>query len=130
MGQEGDTLSIGQVLAKIDETASKPGGNGTIRKDQSKGKEPEVVSKEPEKKKNETKAEPAKSEKTERATQQTQTNNQSKGNSVEHEVKATPVASAIIADKKINPSTISPSGVGGKILKDDVLEALTHPGKK
>jgi 2-oxoglutarate dehydrogenase E2 component (dihydrolipoamide succinyltransferase) len=45
-------------------------------------------------------------------------------------VKATPVASAMIADKKLNPSTISPSGIGGKILKDDVLEALTHPGKK
>src|SRR4030095_25880 len=46
------------------------------------------------------------------------------------DVKATPVASAIIADKKVNPSTITPSGVGGKILKDDVLEALTHPGRK
>jgi 2-oxoglutarate dehydrogenase E2 component (dihydrolipoamide succinyltransferase) len=45
-------------------------------------------------------------------------------------VKATPVASAMIADKKIDPSTISPSGTGGKILKDDVLEALSNPGKK
>ena len=30
----------------------------------------------------------------------------------------------------MNPSTISPSGAGGKILKDDVLEALTNPGRK
>jgi 2-oxoglutarate dehydrogenase E2 component (dihydrolipoamide succinyltransferase) len=45
-------------------------------------------------------------------------------------VRATPVASAMIADKKLNPSTINPSGIGGKILKDDVLEALIHPGKK
>jgi 2-oxoglutarate dehydrogenase E2 component (dihydrolipoamide succinyltransferase) len=129
VGHEGDTLNIGQVLAKIDETASKPGGNGTIKKEQTKGlpagqagKEQEVVNKEPEKKKNETRVEAAKPDKTEKTVQQTTTTNQ--------EVRATPVASAMIADKKLNPSTISPSGVGGKILKDDVLEALTHPGKK
>lgn len=126
VGHEGDTLNIGQVLAKIDETASRPGGNGTVKKE-AKGKEQEIVSKEPEKKKNETKVEPAKTDKT---VQQTITNNQSKGTPSEQDVKATPVASAIIADKKLNPSTISPSGIGGKILKDDVLEALTHPGKK
>ncbi len=126
VGHEGDTLNIGQVLANIDETASRPGGNGTVKKE-AKGKEQEIVSKEPEKKKNETKVEPAKTDKT---VQQTITNNQSKGTPSEQDVKATPVASAIIADKKLNPSTISPSGIGGKILKDDVLEALTHPGKK
>jgi len=127
LGQEGDTLNIGQVLAKIDETASKPGGNGAVKKEQAKNKsaradtdaDQETVSKEPEKQKNETKVEPSKVDKT---IQQAPTNNQ--------EVKATPVASAIIADKKLNPSTISPSGIGGKILKDDVLEALNHPGKK
>jgi len=123
VGHEGDTLNIGQVLAKIDETASKPGGNGTLKKDQAKGKEQEVVSKEPEKKKNETKIEAAKPDKTERTVQQATGSDQ-------QEVRATPVASAMIADKKLNPSTISPSGIGGKILKDDVLEALTHPGKK
>ena len=126
VGHEGDTLNIGQVLANIDETANRPGGNGTVKKE-AKGKEQEIVDKEPEKKKNEAKVEPAK---TDKPVQQTITNNQSKGNSLEQEVKATPVASAIIADKKLNPSTISPSGIGGKILKDDVLEALTHPGKK
>ena len=44
--------------------------------------------------------------------------------------KATPVASAIIADKKVNPKEIVATGTGGKIRKQDVLEALTHPGKK
>jgi 2-oxoglutarate dehydrogenase E2 component (dihydrolipoamide succinyltransferase) len=46
------------------------------------------------------------------------------------EVKATPVASAIIADKKVNPSEIKPTGSNGRILKNDVLEALSHPAKK
>ena len=45
-------------------------------------------------------------------------------------VKATPVASAIIADKKVDVKAIEPSGVGGKIMKHDVLEALSNPGKK
>ncbi len=44
--------------------------------------------------------------------------------------KATPVASAIISDKKVDTKTIEPSGFGGKIMKSDVLEALSNPGKK
>ena len=46
------------------------------------------------------------------------------------DVKATPVASAIIADKKVDPKTVKPSGFSGKIIKDDVLAALATPGKK
>jgi 2-oxoglutarate dehydrogenase E2 component (dihydrolipoamide succinyltransferase) len=115
VGHEGDTLNIGEVLAKIDEAASKPTGNGIESKEPitRNKQEEEVASKKPEEKKEDAKA-----------AQQPATNSQ------QQEVKATPVASAIIADKKINPSTISPSGVGGKILKEDVLEALTHPGTK
>lgn len=46
------------------------------------------------------------------------------------DVKATPVAAAIIADKKVDAKGIAPSGSGGKILKQDVLEALSNPGRK
>ena len=46
------------------------------------------------------------------------------------EVKATPVASAIIADKKVDTAAITPSGAGGKIMKSDVLDAIAHPGKQ
>ena len=60
----------------------------------------------------------------------TTTKHDSAVKSVSNDIKATPVASAIIADKKINPSTITASGAGGKILKHDVLDAITHPGKK
>jgi 2-oxoglutarate dehydrogenase E2 component (dihydrolipoamide succinyltransferase) len=45
-------------------------------------------------------------------------------------VKATPVAAAILADKKIDPSSISPTGPQGRILKQDVLQALSNPGRK
>ncbi len=46
------------------------------------------------------------------------------------EVKTTPVAAAIIADKKVDVKKVTPSGSNGKILKQDVLEALNNPGKK
>jgi 2-oxoglutarate dehydrogenase E2 component (dihydrolipoamide succinyltransferase) len=46
------------------------------------------------------------------------------------EVKATPVAAAMLADKKIDAKAVTPSGAGGKILKNDVLEALANPGRK
>ncbi len=44
-------------------------------------------------------------------------------------VKTTPVAAAIIADKKVDTTQIKASGYAGKITKTDVLEALSHPGK-
>ncbi len=44
-------------------------------------------------------------------------------------VKATPVAAAIIADKKIESHKITATGDNGKIVKQDVLEALNNPGR-
>lgn len=46
------------------------------------------------------------------------------------DIKATPVAAAIIADKKVDAKVISASGTGGKILKQDVLNAIANPGRK
>ena len=51
-------------------------------------------------------------------------------NTSKAETKATPVAAAIIADKKMEPKKIVPTGSNGKILKQDVLEALSNPGRK
>lgn len=45
-------------------------------------------------------------------------------------VKATPVAAAIIADKKIDPHSVIPSGIHGRIFKQDVLQAISSPGRK
>lgn len=46
------------------------------------------------------------------------------------DVKATPVASAIIADKKVDAKNVVPTGFSGKIVKDDVLAAISGAGKK
>ncbi len=58
------------------------------------------------------------------------TTSQAPVTAVSNDIKATPVASAIIADKKVDLASITASGFGGKILKNDVLEALANPGKK
>jgi 2-oxoglutarate dehydrogenase E2 component (dihydrolipoamide succinyltransferase) len=107
---EGDTLKIGDVVATIDETAAKPqkaaASNGTPAK--------------------EAKPEAAKSEtRTETASQPSQ----APVTAISNDIKATPVAAAIIADKKVDPKSVTPSGYSGKIVKSDVLAALSNPGK-
>lgn len=99
--QEGDTLKIGDLLASIDETAAKP----------------------------ETSTKPAEAEK-KTASDSRQSTSTAPVINVPNDIKASPVASAIIADKKVDPKTVIPSGPSGKILKDDVLAALSNPGKK
>jgi 2-oxoglutarate dehydrogenase E2 component (dihydrolipoamide succinyltransferase) len=110
--KEGDTLKIGDILASIDETVAKPEAK----------KEAVAAVPQAEKAAAVTVQQPAekKSAPADNSVQPVGGNG---------ELKATPVASAIIADKKINPSSITPSGANGKILKDDVLAALSNPGR-
>ena len=46
------------------------------------------------------------------------------------DVKATPVAAAIIADKKVDTKNITPTGSNGKIFKQDVLDAIKQSRQK
>jgi len=107
---EGDTLKIGDVLASIDESAAKPAAAPAPAKEaapKSSGNGQAKSNKAPQK------AAVA----------------EQKSENKPSEIKATPVASAIIADKKVDPKTVTPSGFQGKILKDDVLHALSNPGR-
>jgi 2-oxoglutarate dehydrogenase E2 component (dihydrolipoamide succinyltransferase) len=99
LAKEGDTLTIGDVLAQIDETAAKPEG-APVKEVASVATTPKPVT------------------------------NEAPVTAVPNDIKATPVASAIIADKKVDAASIKASGTGGKIMKQDVLEALNNPGKK
>ncbi len=110
IAKENDTLQIGSLLANIDETAAKPETSLKVSKSESPKEEVKVIKAE----------EPAKQQELSISNPQPAL----------PEVKATPVAAAMIADKKVNPATINASGENGKILKHDVLEALEHPGKK
>ncbi|HSU27867.1 MAG TPA: 2-oxoglutarate dehydrogenase complex dihydrolipoyllysine-residue succinyltransferase [Chitinophagaceae bacterium] len=117
--KEGDTLKIGDLLASIDEKGAKPVGNQESEKvskpttDKSNGQEKkeelETTSPKEEKKKTAKKSE---------ATAQPAA-----------DLKATPVATAMIADKGVDPKSVTASGFHGKIMKEDVLAALSSPGK-
>lgn len=108
VGKEGATMKIGDVLARIDENAARPEGVAAAQAapaaDQSA---PAVV--EPPKPTKPAAPAPAPAPR--------------------DDIKATPVAAAIITDKKVDAASITPSGANGKILKHDVLEALAHPGR-
>jgi 2-oxoglutarate dehydrogenase E2 component (dihydrolipoamide succinyltransferase) len=128
VGKEGDSLQIGDVVAQIDEKAGKPVGsqqpavgNGQEAVDSRES----IVDSKKQSTKEEKPVAKKSAEKKEVVEKTIPPTNGGEGNR-----KATPVASAMIADKKINPSDISPSGIGGKILKEDVIEALSHPGRK
>ncbi len=97
--KEGDSILIGDVLADIDETAAKPAQAETPA------------------------ATPVP------ATPATAASTQAPVTSVPNNIKTTPVAAAIIADKKVDASQIKASGYAGKITKIDVLDALNNPGK-
>lgn len=100
---EGDSLRIGDLLASIDEQATRPAAAPVSAAAPATEKKQEPVS---------------------AAVVSTQAPAADTG------VKATPVASAIIADKKVDPKTVTPTGPLGKIMKEDVMAALTEPGKK
>src|SRR4051812_39489081 len=109
VGKEGDTLKIGDVVAQIDETAQKPAAAAAPAADVKKeALQPEAPK---------PQAQPVAAAQPAPA-------------GVPNDVRTSPVAAAIIADKKVDPKTIQPSGPNGKILKFDVLEALSHPGTK
>jgi len=105
VAKEGDTLSIGDVVCTIDESAPKPEQVAPAPK-----AEPAKVTETPKKEKT---AEPVKTVETQ----------------PKEEVKASPVAAAIIADKKVDTKSIKPSGSLGKILKQDVIDILANPGR-
>ncbi|MGJ7033358.1 2-oxoglutarate dehydrogenase complex dihydrolipoyllysine-residue succinyltransferase [Niabella hirudinis] len=101
---EGDTLNIGDTIASIDDTAAKPEAAPEQAPADKVPDEAKKPAPDPEKTKPAAVADPS--------------------------VKATPVASAIIADKGVNPKDVTPSGFSGKIVKEDVLAALANPGRK
>ncbi|MBN9485012.1 MAG: dihydrolipoamide succinyltransferase [Bacteroidetes bacterium 43-93] len=102
---EGATLAIGELACKIDETATKPEGAPAPKAEAA-----------PAAKKEEKKTEAPKAE--------------AKPAVPASDVKATPVANAMMADKQVKPSDIKGTGSLGRILKQDVLNALANPGRK
>ena len=110
VAQENDDLEIGAVACTIDETAAKPAG----APESAPAPAPEKA------------AVPVAEKSTEAAPKAVETK---AATPVASDVKATPVANAIMADKKVQPETVKGSGSLGRILKSDVLAALENPGR-
>lgn len=105
VAQEGATLNIGDLACQIDETAPRPEGAAP----KTDAKPAEKKEEKPAAPKEEAKATPA---------------------AMPSDVKATPVAKSIMADKQVKPTEVKGTGSLGRIMKHDVLEALSHPGRK
>jgi len=108
VAQEGATLKIGDVACKIDEAAAKPEGTPTPA--------PAPAPKAEAPKKD---AKPTAASAPIAAAETPQS-----------DVKATPVAQAIMTDKQVKPTEVKGTGTLGRIMKQDVLEAISHPGRK
>ncbi len=107
VAKEGDTLAIGDIVCSIDTDGAKP--NIAPPKEEEKKEDAPKENTAP--KSDETKITEASKEETKSV------------------IKTTPVAAAIIADKKVDSKKITPTGENGKIIKQDVLEALNNPGR-
>jgi len=123
--KEGDSIKIGDKLASIDEKASKP-SNGKPAAE----KKPEVSSQKSEEKKPDEKKKAKSETKNEEKIEAEPAVILPEGKHDTVDVKASPVAAAMIADKKVDLKKITPSGPEGKILKEDVLAALNNPGRR
>src|SRR6185312_15033362 len=103
VGKEGDTLKIGEVVAQIDEAANRPEGQAAPA----------------------TPAAPAKPAAPAPSASKTPASDGSEhshpavvappAHAVPGDIKATPVAAAMITDKKIDAGSITPTGTRGKI---------------
>ncbi len=112
IAKEGDTLKIGDLACTIDDTAAKPEGAKSEAGPPTEAKPVEdgkAAQPKPEEKQAETPV--------------------TAPVAAAGDIKTTPVAAAMLADKKVDIKTVVPSGSNGKILKSDVLSALSAPGR-
>ena len=109
LAKEDDTLKIGDVVCTIDDTAIKP-AEKEVPQEEAKPEAPKAEAKQ------EVPAEKTISPEENKAVKK-------------EEIKATPVAAAILADKKIDISKVTPTGTHGRITKNDVMDALSNPGR-
>ena len=114
VAKENDTLKVGDIACTIDDKAEKPASakkDSSVTKKEEKQNETTVESKDAAKKESLSEKKPAVDE------------------GKNKDVKVTPVAAAILADKKIDVKTVTPTGSNGRITKHDVMDALSIPGR-
>ncbi|WP_159802436.1 2-oxoglutarate dehydrogenase complex dihydrolipoyllysine-residue succinyltransferase [Flavobacterium sp. MK4S-17] len=105
--EEGDAVKVGQVVCLIDTDAAKPDGAAPAKEE--KEEAPKAEEKKEEPKKEETKKE-APAEKSYAAG------------------TPSPAAKKILDEKNIDPATVTGTGKGGRITKDDAVNAKASMG--
>ncbi len=111
VAEEGATLNIGDLACKIDDKAERPAGATPAAEEPQKEEAPaDKGAKKADAAPAKTAAAPAKE--------------------TPADVNATPVAKAIMGDKQVKADAVKGSGPQGRILKNDVLDALNNPGRK
>lgn len=118
--KEGETVSIGDTIAKIDtdgkkgaETREEKGGKREGKKEEKKEDHKPGVSRR-EEKKSEEKIEVSKAAEKEAARKEED----------EKSHKISPLAEKMLSEAGISPSKVKGSGIGGRIVKEDVLRVL------
>lgn len=106
--EEGDAVKVGQVVCLIDTGAAKPDGAAAPAKEEKAAEAPKAEEKKEEPKKEEPKAAPAASTYATGA--------------------PSPAARKILDEKSIDPATINGTGKGGRITKDDAVNAKASMG--
>ena len=117
IAKEEDNLQIGDVVGTIDDTAEKP----LAKEAPAKEKKEETL-------KEQTKVAPQEAADTEVHPAKVIFPRENEPRKKE-DIKATPVAAAILADKKVDVSSVKPTGPHGRITKNDVMDALANPGR-
>ncbi len=103
LAQAGDTLPIGQVIARVGEAGEKPSGDGAAAK-----REPEAAVEAP----------------TEVSVEAPPTEAQAPAPSGDGRAKASPLARRIASEKGLDLAALSGTGPGGRIVKADVERAI------
>src|SRR5215212_7089577 len=114
VASEGDTLAIGEVIARI--------GEGDGRPKAEKKEEPKQEEEEPEQEEPEEEPEPEPEQRT--------TGNGQRGSNGGERVKASPVARRMAGEMGVELAQLEGSGPGGRIVKADVEAAAKDGGEK
>ncbi|TVQ78970.1 MAG: 2-oxoglutarate dehydrogenase complex dihydrolipoyllysine-residue succinyltransferase [Phycisphaeraceae bacterium] len=130
---EGDTVAVGAVVARVDESADKPKSDSagkSAKKDEGaakakQGKKESDASASPPAATTTAEAKPAKQESTSPPASSKEAGaSKSEGDSASKDVNATPVARKLAEEQHLDLSRISGTGPGGRIREQDVLAYL------
>jgi 2-oxoglutarate dehydrogenase E2 component (dihydrolipoamide succinyltransferase) len=108
--EEGDAVKVGQVVCLIDTDAAKPGGDAPAKEEKAEAPKAEEKKEEAPKTEESKKEEPKKEQKT-----------YASG-------APSPAARKILDEKNIDATSVSGTGKGGRITKDDAVNAVPSMG--